>query len=99
MNKLTSFLCFFLVLSRIIVGQDLVDNVQKTALEIFYNSTDGQDWQQKDNWMNGDPCLHLWYGVDCKNSEVIELSLGFNSLDGTLPTEMGNLINLSYLIY
>jgi hypothetical protein len=29
----------------------------------FYQSMNGQVWQNNFNWMDGDPCEQLWFGV------------------------------------
>ena len=39
-----------------------------TALEDLYNSTNGIDWTHSQNWLVGDPCDNLWYGVYCSES-------------------------------
>ena len=35
-----------------------------------------------------------WYGVDCDQSRVVSLNLGFNGLEGTLPHELSLLTDL-----
>ena len=38
---------------------------EKWALLEFFDSTLGNQWYNKDNWGNGDPCLNKWFGVYC----------------------------------
>ncbi len=44
-----------------------------------------------------DPCPNSWYGVACSIGNITRLDLGSNQLTGTIPPEIGNLTNLSYL--
>lgn len=63
----------------------------------LYEATNGTGWDDKTGWLNGDPCSPEWHGVTCTDGEVTELRLGsYNSLDGTLPTQLGKLTELTY---
>jgi hypothetical protein len=49
------------------------------ALEKFYDATNGDDWTDSDNWLNGgdscDPDAR-WYGITCNAAgEVIGIQL------------------------
>ena len=46
---------------------------------------------------SGDPCSGTpWYGLTCNSDgEVVVLNLGFNSLSGTIPTQLGLLTSLT----
>lgn len=57
------------------------------ALNALYESTAGASWDDKENWSNGCPCTNDWYGVDCKDGEVVKLKLNGNNLDGSIPTQ------------
>ena len=35
------------------------------ALVDIYFATNGQQWLNNANWMDGDPCLNSWFGVTC----------------------------------
>ena len=35
------------------------------ALVDLYNSTNGDGWLSRDNWLQGDPCFNAWAGVTC----------------------------------
>ena len=76
-----------------------VSSDEKHALEVFYNSTDGPGWTTSTNWLNGDPCENSWHGVQCNtlNSKVETLDLGNNNLTGSIPPEIGDLVNLKFL--
>ena len=68
------------------------------ALEAIYDSTGGYNWSNKTNWNVGDPCDDDWYGVSCDDDgSVWHLGLSTNNLTGSIPSEIGNLINLNYL--
>jgi hypothetical protein len=53
----------------------LHDRTTVDALMTLYHTTDGSRWLNSHNWMNGDPCQDLWWGVGCDaaNTTVIEL--------------------------
>lgn len=66
------------------------------ALVSLYDSTNGPHWLTNTNWLqNTTPCT--WYGVTCNAGHVAGLSLGRNRLDGEIPPELGDLINLTRL--
>ena len=66
------------------------------ALVALYDSTDGINWADNSGWKQTDtPCS--WYGVSCEGGSVTGLNLTGNLLNGTLPTELGNLISLGSL--
>ena len=69
----------------------------KDALIALYESTDGDNWVSNQNWLSNDP-IGTWYGVITdENDRVIDLDLSENELNGTIPSELGNLIYLEYL--
>jgi len=65
------------------------------SLVALYNATNGVNWTN--TWNLSQP-MSTWYGVTL-NAEgcVISLNLGSNQLNGTIPTELGNLTNLQSL--
>ncbi|OQY44949.1 MAG: hypothetical protein B6242_11565 [Anaerolineaceae bacterium 4572_78] len=66
------------------------------ALEAVYNSTGGDSWTTNTDWMQTNtPCS--WFGVECGSGHVTELSLNYNRLVGSLPSEIDNLANLQIL--
>ena len=69
----------------------------RAALVALYNSTNGPNWDDSDNWLSDAP-LGEWYGVITDdNDRVIQLFLHKNELSGEIPPELGNLSNLQYL--
>ena len=69
----------------------------RAALVALYNAAGGANWTNNTNWLSARP-LDEWHGVTTdSNGRVTELNLGFNELSGTIPSELGNLSNLSTL--
>ena len=73
-------------------------DLEREALVALYESTGGLGglwggWKEDGGWLEGDPCEDAWFGVTCDSvtGSVTELSLAFNYLTGTIPTEIGNL--------
>jgi len=65
------------------------------ALVALYNSTDGLNWMT--SWNFNQPMAN-WYGVQLNSQGCVsELDLSDNKLNGSLPPEIGNLINLTSL--
>ena len=76
-----------------------VTNIPQTeceALMALYNSTNGQDWKNSENWNTNTACSE-WYGVSVDAQHVVGLELYINKLSGTIPAEIGNLNNLQEL--
>jgi len=66
------------------------------ALVALYNGTNGATWTNRTSWLaTNAPCS--WYGVACTSGRVTQLILNNNNLLGTLPTQLGNLTNLTAL--
>ena len=64
----------------------------QSALSMLYASTRGNTWIKKKGWLTGIPCTNDWYGVTCNNDgKVAELKLIGNNLNGTLPSQVGQL--------
>lgn len=72
------------------------DPVQRNALTALFISTNGPLWYDYDGW-GGSSTYCSWHGVACSVRDVIELGLQANNLNGPLPPEIGNLINLREL--
>ena len=68
-----------------------VNQTEKDALIAIYNATNGQNWNS--TWDLSQP-EDTWYGVTIENHKIVELNLQFNNLQGSIPQELGNLVNL-----
>ena len=68
------------------------------ALRAFYFATGGPDWRNDDNWLSDAP-FSTWYGVEAtaNGSGVRSLALRDNGLQGSLPSELGQLTTLEDL--
>ena len=68
------------------------------TLVTLYGATDGASWTYDDNWVTLEHPLGEWHGVTTNSSgRVTELRLGGNQLMGEIPTELGNLDQLTGL--
>ena len=68
-----------------------IEQVEIDSLTSFYKDTNGPQWKQSTNWLNGNPCDYdpnlQWFGVECgfewKHQQHIEsLNLANNGLQG-----------------
>lgn len=85
----------------------MIPQAERDALIALYNSTNGDSWTNNTNWRKpGDPSQfndrgteNTWFGVTCnaENTQVTRLNLSRNNLSGTLPTELNDLVNLTYI--
>ena len=69
---------------------------ERSLLVALYNATDGDNWTNKTNWLS-DSDISSWHGVSVSNGWVTSLDLRGNNLTGTIPEELDNLSNLTYL--
>jgi len=71
-------------------------NVQDSlALVDLYNSTDGANWTNNDNWLQAP--IATWYGITVTGTRVTDIDLRANSLKGPIPASLGNLEKLKNL--
>uniref|UniRef100_A0A7S2N1H5 L domain-like protein n=2 Tax=Helicotheca tamesis TaxID=374047 RepID=A0A7S2N1H5_9STRA len=80
---------------------DKVRIVQRYVLAVIYYSTGGEEWTDKYSFLT-DRHECEWsddsgtLGVDgCNDDYITSLDFSENSLDGTIPTEVGHLTNLT----
>ena len=69
----------------------------REALVALYNATDGENWENSDNWLSDAP-IGEWHGVTTNaDGRVTLLNLSRNKLSGEIPAELGNLFQLERL--
>ena len=63
----------------------LCSQEDRKNLERFYEMTDGESWDENENWNSEEP-LNQWYGVETDEDEnVVSLRLSHNALSGEVP--------------
>ena len=80
------------------VGGDNCDSEEDRAVLVeLYNATDGANWTDSTNWLTDEP-MREWHGVTTDDEgRISELLLSRNGLAGEIPTELGDLANLTRL--
>lgn len=84
--------------NEVVVGK-LCKQSELDALIAIYNTTDGDNWINNNNWdiTTTDPCkpcLDDWHGIICENGKITKLLLNNNNLSGSLPASIGNFSNV-----
>ena len=77
-------------------GTTGVPQIECEALMAIYVSADGANWTDNSNWDTAS-AVDSWFGVAVAGGQVTGLSLGTNQLTGPIPSELGNLSNISSL--
>ena len=67
-----------------------VNEQDSLALVDLYNSTDGSNWINHENWLTEKP-LSTWYGVTVSGTNVTTIELNNNKLNGHIPATLGKL--------
>lgn len=65
------------------------------ALVALYNATNGDQWNDHTNWLQGP--VSTWFGVGIDNNRVDTVSLDNNGLTGSIPEAIGSLTSLKAL--
>jgi Leucine-rich repeat (LRR) protein len=91
------FLAVTLFLSGTITIKAQVNVNDSLALVDLYNSTNGPNWYNHKNWLTGP--VKKWYGIYLSNDgkRVKSIYLSENTLIGSIPSSLGNLIYLESL--
>ncbi|KAL3938183.1 MAG: hypothetical protein SGBAC_006849 [Bacillariaceae sp.] len=72
--------------------------MERFVLYSFYEAGGGDGWNLNFGWRNPDLGACDWFGVTCDSSDrVISLLSQFNSLEGSLPSELGLLEELTQI--
>ncbi len=72
------------------------DTNDSLALVALYNATNGPEWENDTNWLVDS--VYKWYGITLDvDGKVVKIVLENNSLSGSIPPEIGNLDQLTYL--
>ena len=67
------------------------------ALTVFYNATDGANWEDNSYWLSDQP-ISEWYGVtNDADGRVTGLYLNDNQLSSVIPAVLANLTKLWWL--
>jgi len=94
------FLLLFLTLSLSFTIFGQIPDEEKDALISLFNSTDGANWNNNNNWDSSFP-VSSWFGVTVEEvsgkDHVVEITLSSNNLVGTIPSQIENLTFLTHL--
>jgi len=77
--------------------QAAIPTSERDALIALYNSTNGNSWNDNTNWLGAAGTEDTWFGVTVSNDQVVRMVLHRNQLTGTIPAELGNLVNVRQL--
>lgn len=73
----------------------LTNKTDSLALVALFNSTNGEEWDNNDNWLVVGAPIYTWEGISLdENGRVIKINLFRNNLNGILPSEIGILSEL-----
>lgn len=73
------------------VTVDAVEESDSLALVEFYESTNGDEWEDNTNWLEEGQPVGTWYGVSVEEGNITELVLIRNNLSGEIPVELADL--------
>ncbi len=77
---------------------DQISEQECAALDALYQNSSGDQWLDNSGWLDSStPCS--WYGITCNEAgnHVTELMLANNNLVGTIPAQLENLSELTWL--
>ena len=67
------------------------------ALVALFESTDGENWKNNTGWNSEINNVSSWDGVTVDGDHVIRLNLSYNDLNGHIPEEIGDIVDLQEL--
>lgn len=85
----------FLSLAGFTVTSAQVDIQDSLALVAFYYATDGDQWTNNTNWLDGP--VSSWHGVHLQGDRVSAINMYDNGLNGYLPQDLEQLTQLQAL--
>ena len=97
--KLFGLVAYTAIAASITSTASAVDPVAVAALQALYSATNGGNWKTI-HWTfdsGADPCGDNWDGVVCVGDDITEISLYYNNLVGTIPSELGQITSLIHL--
>ena len=90
-------LAFVTWLAAINGGGPYCNELDAATLDALYQMSGGPDWTISDGWLDT-PVLDEWHGVTADSlGRVVTLDLTDNGLAGPLPSELGNLREMTRL--
>lgn len=88
--------CIAVMNSSFMLAPENSLEMDSVALVALYNSTDGANWNNNENWLTGP--IDTWNGVTVQNDRVVAVDLHENNLAGTLPSRIGKLSALQSFV-
>ncbi len=71
---------------------------KRDALIAFYYGTNGDNWQNRGNWLGNAGSECTWYGITCNaDNNIISMDLADNHLEGEIPASIAYLPYLERL--
>jgi len=74
-------------------GSHGITQIEYDALVSFYNSTNGNNWNDNTNWLSAED-VETWKGITVEAGHVIQLKFVMNGLTGSIPSTIGDLTHL-----
>jgi len=81
-------------------GNSTFLELQREALVALYESADGASWVNNSNWLSNES-ICTWAYIECNKTSdsVLSISLQHQGLQGTLPTELGYLTEVTFVSF
>ncbi len=96
--KIKNYIALILLLTWTFAYSQICDLQRDSfALMQIYNALDGDNWNYNTNWGTNEP-LWAWHGVETGLDGCVDiLNLNNNNLNGELPEEIGDLLNITQM--